>query len=245
MLITRAPFATAQRIAFASASTGIEPLRPDDLRDQRAAPAARARRCRCRRSSCAAIRPATNVPCPCVSTVAEPSTKLFAAAIRPRSSGWRAVDARVDHGDPARRRAAAARSTRRTTGSGRRTTAAAGTGRSGRTTARRLRERLDVPHTRHAAQRARAARRVTARAAIGARSTIRVAPRAASCSRSAARSAAGATPTANRAASRRRRAGQAEHDGRDERRGPRDHFAGPAGTVIVSAGPAWPSAVSR
>ncbi len=35
----------------------------------------------------AAIRPATNVPCPCVSTVGDPSTKLFDAAIRPRSSG--------------------------------------------------------------------------------------------------------------------------------------------------------------
>ena len=74
---------------------------------------------------------------------------------------------------------------------------------------------------------------------------MRVAPRASSCARSSARSAVGAIPTANRAASRRRRPGKAEHDGRDEGRGPRDHFAGPAGTVIVSAGPACPSAVSR
>ena len=36
----------------------------------------------------AAISPATNVPCPCVSTVAGPGTKLLEAAIRPCSSGW-------------------------------------------------------------------------------------------------------------------------------------------------------------
>ena len=77
MLITRAPFATAQRIAFASASTGIERCGPDDLRDQQLAPAARARRSRRRRSSRAAIRPATNVPCPCVSTVGGPGDEAL------------------------------------------------------------------------------------------------------------------------------------------------------------------------
>ena len=74
---------------------------------------------------------------------------------------------------------------------------------------------------------------------------MRVAPRASSCDRETAAVGGRREPDGEAGRVRRRRPGQAEHDGRDERRGPRDHFAGPAGTVIVSAGPAWPSAVRR
>ena len=85
MLITRAPFSTAQRIARASASTGIvrdfvttfatrssaegaSPAMPIPL------------------PTPAAISPATNVPWPRVS-VAGPPTKLFEPMILPASSG--------------------------------------------------------------------------------------------------------------------------------------------------------------
>ena len=86
MLITRAPFATAQRIALASASTGIERCGPTTFAIRSCAGGARPAM-PMPSFVLAAIRPATNVPWPCVSTVADPLTKLFAAAIRPRSSG--------------------------------------------------------------------------------------------------------------------------------------------------------------
>ena len=86
---------------------------------------------------------------------------------------------------------------------------------------------------------------MTARAAIGARSTTCVAPRAASCVAELGVVGGRRDPDGEPGRVRRCRPGQAEHDGRDESRGPGDHFAGPAGTVIVSAGPAWPSAVRR
>ena len=54
-------------------------------------------------STVAPIRPATNVPCPCVSTVALPPTKLRAATMCFASSGCAAVDPRVDDRDLHRR----------------------------------------------------------------------------------------------------------------------------------------------
>ena len=84
--MTRAPFATAQRIAFASASTGIDRCGPTTFAIRSSAGGARPAMPTPSFVS-AAISPATNVPWPWVSTVAGPATKLLAAAIRPRSSG--------------------------------------------------------------------------------------------------------------------------------------------------------------
>ncbi len=86
MLITRAPLSTAQRIAFASASTGIaldfvttfatrscadgaSPAIPTPL------------------STPAPMSPATKVPCPSSSVFAEPPTKLSLSRIFPARSG--------------------------------------------------------------------------------------------------------------------------------------------------------------
>ena len=226
--MTRAPFATAQRIAFASASTGIEPLRPDDLRDQRA--------------RAGGASPA--MPMPSFGPGGDQAGDERPVPLR--VDGRRARDEALRRGDPAAQlgmgavdarsrsrprappRAAAARSSSRTHGSGRRTTGAAGRGRSGRMPAAAT-EHLDVPHT---AERRAASRRSGGDAQRGDRREVddprrTPAPRAARAT--AARSAPGASPTANRAASAVGAAAEAEHHGRDERRGPRDHFAGPAG----------------
>ena len=106
----------------------------------------------------AAIRPATNVPWPWVSTVADPLTKLFAATMRPRSSGWL----------PSTPESITATLTAASGGgsvhaSNDRFWAAYHCSRQERVV-RDVRlppaaERLDVPHTRHAAQRRRPARR--------------------------------------------------------------------------------------
>ena len=99
MLMMRAPFATAQRIAFASASTGstVPVRRP--LRSG-APPAARDQRFRRRRSSGPRSIPRRTCRAPVCRPSAGPATKLFDAAMRPWNSGMRAVDTRVDHGDP-------------------------------------------------------------------------------------------------------------------------------------------------
>ena len=242
MLITRAPFATAQRIAFASASTGIERCGPTTFAISSSAGGA-SPAMPTPSSVSAAIRPATKVPCPCVSTVGGPLTKLFAAAIRLCSSGWCPVDSGVDHGN------AHGRERRRlrpgVEGSVLRGVPLAVEERVvrdvGRATAR---QRFDVSLPRQAAQRARAVRRDREgvdRREVGDRR------RAPSLELSRERGSIGAR------APRRRRTGphprpmraKAEHNDPCEGYRPRDHFAGPAGTVIVRAGPACPSAVSR
>ena len=98
----RAPFATAQRIALASASTGIDRCGPTTFATSSSAGGA-SPAIPMPSFVWAAIRPATNVPCPWVSTVAGPGTKLLEAAIRPCSSGWVPSTPGVDHGHPDRR----------------------------------------------------------------------------------------------------------------------------------------------
>ena len=73
-------------MAFASASTGIDRWGPTTFATSNSAGGARPA-IPTPSFVCAAIRPATKVPCPWVSTRAEPETKLRAAAIRPFSSG--------------------------------------------------------------------------------------------------------------------------------------------------------------
>ena len=107
-LITRAPGATAHRIARASARGGIVPsARTTFATSSRAGGASPAMPAPL---SAAAISPATNVPCPCVS-VDRAATKLCAATMRPSSSGMVAVDARVDHRDAHREQLLAASKT--------------------------------------------------------------------------------------------------------------------------------------
>ena len=242
--MTRAPFATAQRIAFASASTGIDRCGPTTFAISSSAGGARPA-IPTPSFVWAAIRPATNVPWPCVSTVAGPATKLFAAAIRPLQLGMRAVDARVDHGHPhggERRRLGPGVERRgsasRTTGAKERVV------RDERRAASSEHARRSAPPTCRAAPRRRRRDRESAR--IG-REVDDLGSRRAS--RSAAR-----PPRDRRPARGRRRTGPRSAPGprRGRAQRPRraaaalaDHFACPAGTVIVSAGPAWPSAVSR
>ena len=127
MLITRAPLATAQRIAFASASTGIEPCGPTTFAIEEL------RRRREPGDADAVVRPGGDQPGD------ERAVALGVDRGRPLDEALRRRDAAAQLGMRCRRRpsrsrrrgpprAAAARSTRRTTGSGRRTTAC---GRSG------------------------------------------------------------------------------------------------------------------
>ena len=87
MLMTRAPWSTDQRIAFASASIGIVRCGVTTFAmiscaegNSPAIPTPS--------FTVAPISPATKVPCPCVSTVALPPTKLRAAMMCFASSGW-------------------------------------------------------------------------------------------------------------------------------------------------------------
>ena len=86
MLITRAPFSTAQRMASASASTEIERDFVTTLATRSSADGA-SPAIPIPFPTPAAIRPATNVPCPNVSVPADPPTKLFEPMIFPASSG--------------------------------------------------------------------------------------------------------------------------------------------------------------
>ena len=246
MLITRAPLATAQRIAFASASTGIERCGPTTFAIRSSAGGARPgdadavvrlalRSGRRRTSRGPACRPSAG---PRRSS----SRRRSGRAAR---DGCRRCPSRSRRPGP--RRAAAARSTRRTSGSAPRTTAAARNGSFGTYDCLRgcrAPRRSARPARRAAPPRSAA---VTASAAIGARSTMR--------GRAARRELLARPPRGRRSARSRRRTGPPSRRRRPRRgraRRPRraaaalaDHFAGPAGTVIVSAGPAWPSAVSR
>ena len=239
--MTRAPFATAHLIARASASTGIERWGPTTFATRSCAGGARpaiptpsfVR---------AAMSPATNVPCPCVSTVAGPETKLFAAAMRPRSSG---CSPSTPESITATRTGARGGSS--THASNARFCAAyhcrGRNGSSGSYATRRAprASMYRVPPTPRRAERPGAE---TASARIGSRSTTRDAPRARSSAATAAPSAAGASPTAKRAALTGRAAARQSADASEEGRRPRSHFGCPVGTLIVSAGPTWPSAVS-
>ena len=96
-MITRAP---------CRPPSGSPPPRPRAGSSRRALrPSRRAapRSTRSRRSPAlsrfAAIMPATNVPCPSVSTHGSPPTKLRVSTMRPAKSGKRAVDAGVDDRD--------------------------------------------------------------------------------------------------------------------------------------------------
>ncbi len=85
-LITRAPLSTAQRIAFASAS--IEIVRDGVTTFATSSSADGARPAMPMPfPTPAAMRPATKVPWPSVSTPAEPPTKLRESRILPASSG--------------------------------------------------------------------------------------------------------------------------------------------------------------
>ena len=218
--MTRAPFATAQRIAFASASTGIDRCGPTTFATSSSAGGA-SPAMPMPSFVCAAIRPATNVPCPCVSTVAGPADEALGGGDPPLQLGMGAVDARVDHGHAnrrERRRLGPASNARFCGGV---PLAAAGSGSFGTNACRRLPSTLDVAHARacRAAPPPEAPRR-RARGS-GARSTIRVAPRLAR-SRSATVGAIGAgrEPDREPRGIGRRRRGEAERDGRDERRSP-------------------------
>ena len=239
--MTRAPLATAQRIALASASTGIDRCGPTTFATSSSAAGA-SPAMPTPSFVCAAIRPATNVPWPWVSTVAGPATKLFEAAIRPRSSGW--VPS-IPESITATLTAASGGSSIHASND-RFCVAYHCRGRSGSfgTNDSSAPQPLHVPRACHAPQRRHLAT-ATVRAGIGARSTIRVAPCARSSCTTAARSAVGAIPTANRCRLGGGREAEAERNGSDRDRCPRDHFGCPGGTVTVSAGPTWPSAVSR
>ena len=234
-----APFATAQRIALASASTGIDRCGPTTFATSSSAGGA-SPAIPMPSFVCAAIRPATNVPCPCVSTVAGPGDEALGGRYPPLQLGMGAVDPGVDHGHANRRKGG---------GSGQKSNArfwaayhwrcrkgsfgpnaAAGSPAPRRTAFRGCRATPppEAPRpTARAAARGRRFREPPGRA--DARRPLRV--------------GAGASPTARRAAST---VGAAPRQSAS-RHGPclGGHFGSPAGTVIVSAGPAWPSAVSR
>ena len=174
--MTRAPLATAQRIALASASTGIDRCGPTTFATSSSAggcePGDADAVVRLRRDQAGDERPV-----PLGVDGGGPGDEALRGGDPAAQLRVRAVDAGVDHGDPDRARAAAAPSTRRTTGSASRTTAVAGAGRSGRTTA------AGSAAARRSARRARPAApsadgAETASAGIGARSTTSVAPRA-------------------------------------------------------------------
>ena len=84
-MITLAPLSAAQRIAAASAVSGIDPSGFTTFAtsscDEYAIPTIPVE------SSFAAISPAMKVPCPSVSTNGLPPTKLFASTICPARSG--------------------------------------------------------------------------------------------------------------------------------------------------------------
>ena len=86
MLITRAPFLTAHWIAFTSASTSIRSSPLTTLATSSSADGA-IPAIPIALSTPAAISPATKVPCPSLSTRAEPPTKLSASTILPANSG--------------------------------------------------------------------------------------------------------------------------------------------------------------
>ena len=234
----RAPFATAQRIAFASASTGIDRSGPTTFATRSSAGGARPA---IPRPSFvwAAIRPATNVPCPWVSTVADPPTKLFDPTIRPRSSGClpsmpeSMTATRTDARGRARARS-------RTRDSGSRTTGARGTGRSGGTRPSGLEASRHTTHRRGRAARPRGARRRRAHESVegrrsGSRRGREVAPQPPCClppGRRRRRSERHVREE-RQGGARRRRPPRAARGGR-----PSGHCAASAATVTVNAGPA-------
>ncbi len=84
--MTRAPLSTAQRMAFASASTGIVRCLVTTFATSNCAEGARPAM-PIPLSSLAPMSPATKVPWPKVSSSAEPPTKLWASRIFVASSG--------------------------------------------------------------------------------------------------------------------------------------------------------------
>jgi hypothetical protein len=87
MLMTRAPLSTAQRIAFASASTGIARDFVTTFATSSSADGA-SPAIPMPLFTPAPMSPATKVPWPRVSVRAEPPTKLSASRIFPARSGW-------------------------------------------------------------------------------------------------------------------------------------------------------------
>ena len=242
--MTRAPLATAQRIAFASASTGIDRCGPTTFAIRSSAGGA-SPAIPTPSSVCAAIRPATNVPCPWVSTVGRPGDEALRRRDPAAQLGMGAVDARVDHGDPDRRE-------RRQLGPGveravlRRVPLARQERvvRDERLPAGSAAPRRSARRQRRAAPPRRGAETASGRdrGEVDDRRSRRA---RASCRTTAARSAPGAIPTANRAASAVGATARRAQRPRRRAAALARHFGCPAGTVIVSAGPTWPSAVSR
>ena len=239
----RAPLATAQRIALASASTGIDRCGPTTFATSSSAGG-------CKPGDAdAVVRPCRDQagderPVPLGVDGGGPADEALRRGDPAAQLGVRSVDPGVDHGDPDRRERRAAPSRRRTTCSAPRTTAAAEAGRSGRTRPPAP-QPLDVPRACHAPQRRR--RRSGDRERRN-RGKVDDIGRPARAELLDDRGAIGGRGEPDGEPSRLRRWSarcEAERNGPDGDRCPRDHFGCPGGTVTVSAGPACPSAVSR